>query len=298
MCPSKGLATTVTGDTASNDGERRAYWARQMDLAFQFMQEAAGYPVSECGEPLVFLREAVDAAGVEVLFSDSKMVDDLDRLFLLRAGLAVPMMDAARKMNQRGWVMKVEDGFRTREMQKRSALKPVIFDAILRRIRWECGGQLPDAEFVFRRLSALLAYCPKVGTHTSGSAIDISVLDRQTGQEIGRGRPYLETSELTPMESPFVEPAARRHRAEITALMRSCGFMAYPFEFWHYSQGDVYDELLNKTGKPARYGAVDWDPATRRVTPIGNPTDRLNSREDIELAVAESAARMGVKRQG
>jgi len=284
----------MTRNTTSNDAERRAYWARQMDMAFQFMQEAASYPVSECGETLVLLREVVDDAGVEVIFSDSKMVGDLDRLFLLRTGLVEPFIDAARKMNQRSWVMKVEDGFRTREMQKRGALKPNIFDSILRSILWECGGQLPDTEFIFRRVSALVAYCPKVGTHTSGSAIDISVFDRQTGQEISRGRPYLETSELTPMESPYVEPDAQRHRAEITALMRSCGFMAYPFEFWHYNQGDVYDELLNKTGKPARYGAVDWDPKTHHVTPIGNPTNRLNSREDIDLAVAESMARMGL----
>lgn len=284
----------MTPTTAATDAERRAYWAWQMDLAFEFMQDAARYPVAECGETFVSLREAVDDGRVEVLFSDSKVVDHFDRLFFLRAGLIEPFIDAARKMNQHGWVMKVEDGFRTREIQKRLALKPNVFDAILRSILWECGGKLPDPEFIFRRVSALVAYCPKVGTHTSGSAIDISVFDRRTRQEVSRGRPYLETSELTPMDSPFVEPDARRHRAEITAVMQSCGFMAYPFEFWHYNQGDVYDEFLNKTGKPARYGPVDWDPATNRVTPIENPTDRLNRREDIERAVAESAKRMGL----
>ena len=59
----------------------------------------------------------------------------------------------------------------------------------------------------------LVAQIPKTGTHMSESAIDISVLDRTTGAEVNRGKPYLELSELTPLNSP------EEIQAEIQAAM-------------------------------------------------------------------------------
>ena len=98
---------------------------------------------------------------------------------------------------------------------------------------------------MFRRCSALVASVPKFGTHMSGSAIDISVMHLDDpSREVDRGAPYLEMSALTPMGSPFVSDAARRNRREITALMRRHGFVDYPWEFWHYSSGDAYEQVL------------------------------------------------------
>ena len=45
------------------------------------------------------------------------------------------------------------------------------------KVIWELDGQTPDADFLFKRLLTLVAQIPKTGTHMSGSAIDISVLD-------------------------------------------------------------------------------------------------------------------------
>ena len=137
----------------------------------------------------------------------------------------------------------------------------MVFDAVLKSVMWELGGQRPTPEFMFRRCSALVASVPKFGTHMSGSAIDISVMHLDDpSREVDRGAPYLEMSALTPMGSPFVSDAARRNRQEITALMRRHGFVDYPWEFWHYSSGDAYEQVLRKTGRPAIYGAVQWDP--------------------------------------
>ena len=139
---------------------------------------------------------------------------------------------------------------------------------------------------------------PKTGTHMSGSAIDISVLHRgqdrgDTTREVDRGAPYLEMSALTPMDSPFISDEARRNRHAITDLMREHGFVEYPYEFWHYSSGDAYDQFLRKTGRPAIYGAVDWDPATGKVTPIPNPTEPLNTQEEIKAEIEAAMKRRG-----
>ena len=276
----------------NDDNGRRAYWTQQMEAAHGFVQEILRYPVEECGERAVPLRDAVEEAGVEVEFSQRPHVNGLPRLYLLREGLAPDFIAAAREMNERGWILRIEDAFRTRQMQKLLAVQDYTFDAILKRLVWERAGEMPSQEFIFRRLSVLVATCPKIGTHMSCSALDVSVLARDDGAEVDRGGPYLEMSERTPMSSPFVSTQAQESRREITALMRRHGFVAYPFEFWHYNKGDAFDERLNSTGRPARYGAVDIDPDTGTVTPIPDPEKRLSSPEELGIEIQRAQERI------
>lgn len=278
-------------NTTTDNEARRAYWAAQMDEAHAFMLAIRQYPVSECGEPLVALVDAVRGTGVEVTFSERPHVQGLPRLYWLRAGLIDAFIGCARAMNDRGWILKVEDAFRTLTMQKYLARAPYTFDLVVERLLWEGNGTLPPVELVMRRIGALVAAAPKVGTHMSGSAIDISVLDRTTGQEIDRGRPYLEMSELTPMTSPFITPEAHANRQAITALMRDYGFITYPWEFWHYNQGDAYDHYLNRTGQPGCYGAVNFSTTDGTVEPMADPLTPLNSYAEIEHELHQALAR-------
>jgi len=188
-------------------------------------------------------------------------------------------------MNRRGWIMRVEDGYRNRTMQKGIGLQPQVFDVVLQKVIWELNGRMPEPAFMFKRLLTLAAQIPSTGTHMSGSAIDISVLERNTGAEVDRGGPYLEMSEWTPMNSPFVTPQAQRNRQEITAIMRESGFLEYPYEFWHYDSGTAAYESSRGMGRPAPYGAVDLDVATGRVTPIEKPQIPLNSLEQIQTEI-------------
>jgi zinc D-Ala-D-Ala dipeptidase len=274
-----------------DERERRIYWTRQMDAAYDFMLAIQEYPVQERGEPLVSLREAAAASGVQVIFSDLPHVLGLPRLFFLREGLLNDFLAAAIEMNSRGWLLKIEDAFRTRQMQKHNALRPEVFPFVLSKVAWELGGKTPPVDLVRRRLAAMIAMSPRVGTHCSGSAIDVSVFNRN-GIEIDRGAPYLEISEITPMDSPFITEKARKNRQEITALMARHGFTTYHFEFWHYNKGDAYAAYLEGSGRPARYGAVDLDTATGRVVPIADPAQPLNSEAEIE-AMIRQAMRQG-----
>ncbi len=267
--------------THSDDAARRTFWTRRMDEAYAFMQAIIRHPVQECGEPLCPLRDAVTAAGLEVAFSDTPFGAGFSRQFYLRQGLIPAFLAAARDLNAHGLILKVEDAFRTRNMQKSLAVKPGLVGKLAARLAWECEGHRPDAAFTTRRLAALIAHCPKTGTHMSASAIDMSVLKRDDGTELDRGALYLELSELTPMDSPFISEACQGNRRTITTLMRKHGFMEYPFEFWHYCAGDAIAALVTGSGEPARYGPVDWDATAGRVTPIDNPTAALNT--DAEL---------------
>lgn len=244
--------------------ERRRFWCEQMDAAFQFMETMREYPVHESWEPFAPIREALD--GLEVLYSDTKINGTFPRVFYLREELVVSLRQVAKAMNERGWILKVEDAYRSPEMQRAQSHNPSHFDRVLEKVRWELGGALPTPELMFKRLSAIIATRCSVGTHVSGSAIDISVFDRDTGRELERGGKYVEISERTPMKSPFITEEERRNRYAIEQLMLAHGWHAYPYEFWHFSQGDCYAEWLARSGKPGRYGPVYWN--GREIAPM------------------------------
>jgi D-alanyl-D-alanine dipeptidase len=276
----------------TDEALRISFWRDSMEQGHRFMERMMDYPVRESRQPLASIEDAARSMGVEMEFSASPIVDDTPRIFDIREGLIEPLIAAAREMNSRGWVLKIEDSFRTAEMQRKLARKASIFDLILRKVEWETGNLHPDPALVMRRASTLVAQYPKVAGHMSGCAIDISVLDRDTRTEVNRGGPYLELSELTPMASPFTPPEALQNRALITLLMEKHGFMAYPYEFWHYSQGDVFGESLRCTGMPGRYAAVNRDPLTGAIGPLANLMAPLNAPEDIREEIVRAHARM------
>jgi D-alanyl-D-alanine dipeptidase len=249
------------------------------------------FEVSECGEAFASLKDAVADARVEVMFSTSKIAGELDRVFYIRESLARDVIAIARQMNERGWILKIEDGYRSLAMQKQLGSKPELFDAILEKCIWENGGEIPPVELVFRRGSVLIANVPKVGTHMSGTAIDISVFRRDDGTEVWRGNPYLEMSQRTPMRSPFVEAEYTANRLAITEIMEAHGFMHFPFEFWHYNKGDALGHILTGNPSPAPFGPVHWDPATNTVTAVENSKTPLRPLPEIEREIAAAIER-------
>ncbi|MBU0477466.1 hypothetical protein KKC91_02730 [bacterium] len=275
---------------------KRMYWKDQMEKAYTMMMDVCNYPVEECMEPLVSLQEAVLGTELDVVFSTTKISNKYNRLFYLREGLIDDFLKIAQDMNDNGWVLKVEDAFRTLQMQRHLARAEYTFDVILNRVIWESKGTIPSSDFLMRRLTALVATTAKIGTHISGSAIDISVLDMNTRQEIDRGGPYIELSELTPMNSPFVSRKARENRIKITNIMSRNGFTAYPFEFWHYSKGDAYDHYLNKTGRSARYGSVDWNQRTNTLNPIHDPCKPLITLCEIQEHIKKVVERSDLQK--
>ncbi|MBN1295119.1 MAG: hypothetical protein JXB48_25015 [Candidatus Latescibacteria bacterium] len=276
----------------NSDSARRTFWQQIMDEGFEFMESVKLYPIEESCEDFTFLPGAVDEAHVEVEFSDSHIVPGIDRQFYLRSGLIHQFVAAAQELNDNGFILKVEDVYRTRTMQKELAVKQSIFDKVVERVQWELSGGIPPVQTLIRRLAVLVAQCPKTGTHMSGSAIDISVLHRDSGKEVNRGAPYLEMSELTPMNTPFIDQECKRNRDSINALMHKHNFIAYPYEFWHYSSGDVLAELIENTGKPVRYGAVDRNPETNEVSAIENPLILLNSVHEITRRIEQALSRL------
>jgi D-alanyl-D-alanine dipeptidase len=278
---------------SNDEAARRAYWAEQMEEGYAMVQKLISFPVNECGERFASIPDAAADAGVEMLFSTSKIAGDLDRVFFLRESLVRDVITIGREMNERGWILKIEDGFRSLDMQGQLVRKPSVFDTVLKKCIWELGGKIPSTEMMFRRAIVLTANMPKIGAHMSGSAIDISVFRRDDGSEVWRGYPYLEMSEHTPMRSPFVAPEHVETRLEIAAMLEKHGFIPFPFEFWHFDKDDAAMHILTGNPAPCRFGPVNWDPRTNEVTPVPEPLALLNPLPVIEKEIAAALERVG-----
>ena len=276
----------------SNETARRAYWTEQMEQGYAMVEKLIAFPVNECGERFASLPDAAASAGVEMRFSTSKIAGELERVYYMRESLTHDVVTIGREMNERGWVLQIEDCFRTLEMQRQLGRKPAVFDTILKKCIWELGGEIPTPELMFRRAIVLTANMPKIGAHMSGSAIDISVWNRDDGTEVWRGFPYLEMSECTPMRSPFIAPEHLENRLAITDIMEKHGFLHFPFEFWHYDKDDAAMHIVTGNPAPSRFGPVNWDPITNEVTPVADPLALLNPLSVIEREIASALQRV------
>jgi D-alanyl-D-alanine dipeptidase len=285
-------------DLAATKNRWREYWTRVMDEAYAFMQRIREYPVVECGEPVAHLQDAVARSGIDARFVSNPHAEGLPRLFYLRESVAEAFLGAAAEMNARGWAIVVEDGYRTARMQRALARSEGVLTAIADRVVWETPNRAERVSLLSRRMAALVANWPRTGTHMSASAIDISVLDQHSGIEIDRGAPYLELSWLSPMNSPFVTGEAAEHRRQITEVMARHGFIAYPYEFWHYSSGDTFAEYLTHSGRPSRFGPVSFDCPTGAVTPLADADAELNPMYEIEELASEALQSAEARQSG
>jgi len=279
-------------DHTNNEAERRKYWSKQIELAYDFMQKVHEYPVKECGEPMISMRQAVKDARLTVKFSDTKIADKYKRVFYLREGLIKNFLAVAKELNDRGWFLKVEDCFRTRNLQRHAGFQNSVFNAVLKKVIWEKNGEVPSSELMFRRFNAFIANSAKSCTYITGSTIDISVYQASNLSQLDCGGRYLQMSEQTFTDSPFISEEATKNRREIKRILKKHGFIAHPFQFWHFSQGNACTECALKSGEDARYGPINFDLNSGRIVPLENPENPLYSVEQIQEKIESALKRI------
>ena len=244
----------------------RTYWTQQMDAAYGFMQQLLEYPIQECGERLSCLSERADEADVSIVFPSDKKLGMFDRVFFVRQSLVDRLLRIAEAFLERGYVLRIEDAYRTPETQTRGACSRYVISSVVEKVIWELDGGTPTAELVFRRLAAWTATTLKFANHTSGSAVDATVV-RRDGSALDLGGTYPQLSHMTPMTSPLISSEARRNRRMVCELFGAEGFVPYPFEFWHFSCGDADCEMIAGNGQPGRFGPIDWCAGQQRPIP-------------------------------
>lgn len=197
-------------------------------------------PVHDGGEPLVLLREFAAEHGSALMCGASVLV---------REGLATRLLKADRSLAE-GLTLRVVEGYRAAEVQER------IIEWYMRHL----AREYPEAgEGELRELSSRFVSPIAVAPHVAGAAVDVTVTDLASGQDLDMGTAIDATPEDSDgrcyFDSGDISDEARRHRTVLANALSRAGFVNYPTEWWHWSYGDRY--WAQSSGHPhALYGPV------------------------------------------
>jgi zinc D-Ala-D-Ala dipeptidase len=264
--------------------EERAYWTRTLTEGAAFMRAAGAHPVEECGESLADLPATARSAGVRIAFPERHATGrPLD--LRLRRSNAEALLGVAEQLAADGALLVVEDALRSPADQAGLARNPAELAKVAAVLdRYELA---PGDDELVGWLGLMVAATPRTAGHVAGAAVDVSVR-RADGSEIDRGATYPDWSERMPMHSPYVTREQAAARALVNDAMAAHGFVALPYEFWHYSRGDAVAATASGERAPARYGPVHVAPSGE-IAPIEG-AERFNDVETLVRIVREARA--------
>ena len=81
-------------------------------------------------------------------------------------------------------------------------------------------------------------YIAKQSSHSRGSAVDLTLLDMQTGKELDMGGPFDLFSELSHPDFRGITEEQYENRMLLQHLMVRSGFLPIDCEWWHFSLRD------------------------------------------------------------
>ncbi|MCP4922488.1 MAG: D-alanyl-D-alanine dipeptidase [bacterium] len=86
----------------------------------------------------------------------------------------------------------------------------------------------------------------KGGPHNRGIAVDLTLLDKKTGQELDMGTPFDDFSPKAYHKTRDISDKAKRNRMILLGIMTAAGWDWFKNEWWHY-------QLFN----PKQYPVID-----------------------------------------
>jgi D-alanyl-D-alanine dipeptidase len=201
------------------------------------------FVLSICLPSLVISQQAGDLVNITKL--DSTILVELkyatkdnflgDTLYsanicLLRHAVAERLVKVQQSLQQKGFGLKIWDGYRPHSVQKKM---------------WE---KMPDPSYVAN---------PRRGSnHNRGAAVDVTLVDLK-GNELEMPTGFDDFSQKARSNYPNVSEQVRRNRTILQHAMKAQGFSTISSEWWHfnakdckkYSILDVPLEKFMKSGK-------------------------------------------------
>lgn len=78
-------------------------------------------------------------------------------------------------------------------------------------------------------------YIAEQSTHSRGSTVDVTLVDRATGEELDMGTGFDRFSPLSWPDAADATPQQRANRLLLRRLMAEAGFEPYAQEWWHFT---------------------------------------------------------------
>lgn len=201
--------------------------------------------IRENGEPFVDLYPLVKKHKSQIVFAPgSTAYGAIEKAMRLRKSVAERLFKAEKilqKFHGKNFTFKITDTFRPISLQR------IYFERAKQEVIQREGL---SGEALYERVTHLIADPETCPPHSTGGAIDLTIIDLSTGKELEMGT-AVDAMEIDMiyMWNPEISDAAKDNRVLLYTVMLSAGFVNMPIEWWHYSYGDQEWALL--TGAPA-----------------------------------------------
>lgn len=196
----------------------------------------------ESKEELLYVEKLVEKNKMDIKVKDSKN-------FYLRKSVALKLIKAVKYFNKKGYILCIESSYRSIDEQKTRFIKR--FNELKKSFPKKTNEELLNLANIYT------AGVPIFASHIAGAAVDV-LLQNKTGKVLSFGAHYPKGDVQSVTNYPHLSKTAKKNREILKEGMEMFGFVNYPFEYWHYSIGDVCATYLSKK-KYAKYGPVNYD---------------------------------------
>ena len=149
---------------------------------------------------------------------------------LLTKEAARALKAAAGELMVQGYRLKVFDAYRPTSAVKHFVLWGIEDQDV--RMKPYFYPELEKQELFSR------GYIAKQSSHSRGSAVDLTLLDMQTGKELDMGSPFDLFSPLSHPDCRDITDEQYENRMRLRRVMLRCGFRPIDCEWWHFSLQD------------------------------------------------------------
>ena len=214
----------------------------------KFDKKLLKLPLKENREEFLSLTALSKKYKVKVIFTNK---DDA----FLRKTVAEAFVQAAKYFNNKGLVLKVESAYRSLNEQKKRFIDR--YKAMKKSFPKKSKASL------LKLANTYTAGIPILAAHTAGAAVDVTLLDAN-GKLLDFGVAYPHGGIESTTNYPHLPKKVIANRKLLKEGMEKYGFINYPFEYWHYSNGDVAAAYL--TGqKYAKYGPINYNAEAGKI---------------------------------
>lgn len=151
---------------------------------------------------------------------------------MVREGVLEQLIQAQASLPSH-WRIILKAGYRPYSVQL-DILNVLMAEAERRHPEWSAERCLEHARLF---VSDPRLVCPP---HVTGGAVDIDILDTETGEMVDMGCPPNTDNEVAYLHSDLLSSEQRKNRNTLLAAMLDADFAPLVTEWWHYQYGETY----------------------------------------------------------
>lgn len=206
------------------------------------------FPIVECNEPLVMLKHIAHGMGVSIILAPVAPKENPE--MYLRESVAQKICHVVQTIQEKtdgAYTLKVYDTFRPLSLQ-RKYFSEITADIAARE------GLNGDA--LWKRVTQFIADPDLCPPHSTGGAIDCTIVSVQSGEELDMGTTVDAISDKSNTWNDSLNDQEIKNRHLLFDAMESVGMVNLATEWWHYSYGDQYWAIYSDQ-KNAIFGSLE-----------------------------------------